>query len=996
MRKIYKSFPILSLFLIIASSFSLHAQNFKLYDINKLTNSYPYNYQYATNSQFAILNGVMYFAANDGIHGNELFRSDGTYAGTYLVKDIVPGMASSSISDIKVSGNRLYFFAVDSTQRQKLWTSDGTAAGTVILQLNNFSHLYQYGEELSASVGTTAYFFVEYPDVNGEQFELWKTDDTGIAGNYVATVNGFPNEILGVNGRVFFTFYELSTFAPSDVFVSDGTPGGTYDLKDLDGNPATGGTAGHLTELNNQLYFSGNDGIANKLWVSDGTIGGTHTVNNTNNISLDPGVPFGLSPFGILNNMLYFPGGYTDNSTGTSTGLELCTFNTTDPAANVTFIKDIIPGNNSSVPQNYCAVNGTMFFTTQTPFRGGQLWKSDGSIAGTVLVKDIDPGEINHFDDLVNANGELLFAYSNQSLGTELWKSNGTAAGTLLVKDIFPGPRSSGVYYLTNFNNRTFFAAGNSLGTELWSTDGTASGTSLFKDINTAGSDGSDPRGFASVGNQTIFAAFNGAGNFLYSHNAKSGITRLSDSTGTVSYQVGSRPYFSTFQNDAYFVSYTNKLWHTDGTKTGTYPLSMPAFTPVDSGAITAIIATQKLLYVFVYQYYTNTNELWRTDGTPPGTYMLPNDVTGFVDPAAVIYKNELYYTGVGNAGSELWKTDGTVAGTKVVTTIGSFNYGAIGPLYKYKDKLVFRAYSANSNTPTLWISDGTAIGTYQIADLYLISNFAEVNGKLFFFGYDNSTSQYGNEVYISDGTAQGTKLLKDIYPGQMSSIFFNAFVVSGKKLGYFKADDGIHGDELWKTDGTPAGTVIVTDLTPGSSSTPINTAVNIHDHLYFTVGGSSLWQTDGTDVNTLPVQDATLAGVTQMTNLTAIGEYLYLSGFAPATSQELYVGKVNPTNSSIQFATMGKPVAEEATSFQLKLSPDPVRDILHVKVNGLASDKPALIMLITSSGTTLKTWNKASAVNTLSLDVSSLAVGVYVIKVITGGKMLHQQFIKM
>jgi ELWxxDGT repeat protein len=63
---------------------------------------------------------------------------------------------------------------------------------------------------------------------------------------------------------------------------------------------------------------------------------------------------------------------------------------------------------------------------------GRELWKSDGTTAGTQLVKDIEPGRYGSDPRTLTAVGDVLFF----SRGDELWKSDGSEAGTILVKDI--------------------------------------------------------------------------------------------------------------------------------------------------------------------------------------------------------------------------------------------------------------------------------------------------------------------------------------------------------------------------------------------------------------------------------------------------------------------------------------------------------------------------------------------------------------------------------
>ncbi len=123
-------------------------------------------------------------------------------------------------------------------------------------------------------------------------------------------------------------------------------------------------------------------------------------------------------------------------------------------------VKDILPGAFSSYPRYLTAVGSTLFFIAYDSVNGEELWRSDGTVAGTVAVADIRSAS------RLTAVGNTLFLTARDGLnGQELWKSNGTAAGTVLVKDIRPGFYGSFPQNLTAVGNTLFFTAGSR---ELW------------------------------------------------------------------------------------------------------------------------------------------------------------------------------------------------------------------------------------------------------------------------------------------------------------------------------------------------------------------------------------------------------------------------------------------------------------------------------------------------------------------------------------------------
>ena len=101
-------------------------------------------------------------------------------------------------------------------------------------------------------------------------------------------------------------------------------------------------------------------------------------------------------------------------------------------------VRDIRAGDYSSGPSFPEAAGGTLFFTARDGTHGQELWKSNGSRDGTVLVRDIHPcsGQYGGPTALTSVGKSLFFAADDGKHGTELWRSNGTRSGTVLVKDI--------------------------------------------------------------------------------------------------------------------------------------------------------------------------------------------------------------------------------------------------------------------------------------------------------------------------------------------------------------------------------------------------------------------------------------------------------------------------------------------------------------------------------------------------------------------------------
>ena len=162
------------------------------------------------------------------------------------------------------------------------------------------------------------------------------------------------------------------------------------------------------------------------------------------------------------------------------------------------------------------AMGKVLYFVDNDGFSGKELWRSDGTAAGTYMLKDINVGaQDSNPEELIAINGTLYFKATdgNTALdhGIELWRSDGTAAGTYMVKDINPGNQSSDPTELTNVNGTLYFKASDGVtasdhGVELWRSDGTDAGTHMVTDMS-PGNLSSDPTELTNVNGILYFRA---------------------------------------------------------------------------------------------------------------------------------------------------------------------------------------------------------------------------------------------------------------------------------------------------------------------------------------------------------------------------------------------------------------------------------------------------------------------------------------------------------
>jgi ELWxxDGT repeat protein len=942
-------------------------------DINKVSESNPSNFSAWTAynpPSFAVLNNVTYFAADDGVHGIELWRSDGTAAGTYIVKDINPGSNSSNIRDITAANNKIYFSAFTDAEGQEPWVSDGTKAGTQLLfDINTDYRGAGSNPNEFVNVNGTVFFIA-----NGAAIEsaIWKTDGTA-AGTLLVKDLGYSDNAQAIfmttaaNGLLFFA--PANSNYGRELWRSDGTYDGTYMVKDI--NPFGDSDPLQLTEFNNKLYFSADDGSGRKLWMSDGTYEGTVYAPNNNNVILqgDYYAYYFNQPFTVVKKTMYF-WAYAD-----ATGWELYKYKPS-VVANIELVKNISPGVENTQFNYYEMrdVNDTLFFETTNSKGGSEIWMSSGFASNTQKVKSFSPGE--YISNLYNGYNTLYFIKFDSTYGYELWKSNGTDAGTVIVKDIYPGSTSANPYWLTACNGKVFFSAASpNKGMELWLTDGSADGTKQAKDINQTTTSSSAPYAITSYADGVVFTAFTKEhGNELYkSDGTEAGTKLLNDITpgegGTNIQQFiskGNKVYFPVGTSAGYSV------YKTDGTTSG---LKKVADLPLSVYFWNFAVADNGHLFFLVFNYFTGSYELWGNDGSGGESVLLASNLY-YTNNLITIGNTAFFVAGDDVNGYELWKSDGTVEKTKMVKDIyPGINSSFPSGFYNFNGKLFFSA--DNGLGPFLWSSDGTNAGTKLVKGIYVQNIFAQANGKLFFNGYNIVGKGY--ELYATDGTAYGTKLVKDINPGPASSSPYS--LVSGDTLLYFLADDGKHGAELWASNGTSAGTHLVKNITPGVDPSYFTYMVNVHDNLFFTMN-DTLWQSDGTKEGTAKIN----LGVSNFSYLTAYGNTLFFSGYTYATGQELYAGTVTTGFKPAASLAQNAIASSKANNiFEARLLSNPITNQLKLAVT-LKEKQNVQIIITDAAGRILKSEKQTLSQNSnmLSYDTQAWPQGLYVIRIIS------------
>ncbi|HEV8239143.1 MAG TPA: hypothetical protein VGS57_07240 [Thermoanaerobaculia bacterium] len=727
---------------------------------------------YLHEEQVAAGGRFWFFETSDENEPTRLWRSDGTAASTVPLAELP---AEGYVYWLGRSGRRV-FFAVDlDSGGDQLWSSDGTPAGTrMVVQLASYPDPPGW---MIADRDGGPFFFVVH-EAATHTTGLWAVGPAGKArrlGSFGQMEGAVYATGAGAAARYLFAARRQATPAEQPrlhLWVTDGTPGGTTELRDGRGRPIV--VERTLGVAAGRLWFAGVDEDGgSEPWTSDGTAAGTHRVAD-----LCPG------PCGT-------------------------------PLAGVT------------------AVGGATLFATRASAGGQTLWRSDSASASPVASL---PGEASFdtLPELAVAGGRTFFTLTGAD-GFALWASDGTAAGTGPADAGFTAPLGSAAMPLAVSAQSLVFAAADPLDPDRQrlflqhGDEALPAGVPLPAYVHPTAAVLDDERHLA------LFVSGDDDGSDLWSTDGTPGGTIQLGASGAAAL-AGDKYYDECYDTVALprrfgdhwvFAAYVcgegDQLWSTDGSLEGTRRLSLlpeEAELPVVVGDGVFFLApdesaggaAEKQLYRVALGGGAPLQLTHRAGGVPTSYRYWP------VWPAAA--SGRIFFTvAVVDGGTELWVSDGTVAGTGAIVdgASGSALAGVV-QVAATADLAIAWTRRDDATGSVFGIALTTRLAT-RLADMFVNAPYyggmewAAAGAGIVFTGND---PQRGYEPWITDGTVAGTRVL-DLVPGPGSS---NPHAFAASDAGtFFAARTFETGEELWLTDGGDAGARLAADIAPGRAS---------------------------------------------------------------------------------------------------------------------------------------------------------------------------------
>ena len=814
-------------------------------------------------------------------------RTDGTPSGTFLLTGdlgylqeeiLVPGSPQSSPPSSPPNKGLFYFVAYGLSEVTEIWRTDGTVAGTRPLRDPSAGPFIRYPDSLTAW-GGRLYFLAEEHQEGSEtdRFGLWSTDGTPRGTRFVyefGEAEGFYSHLAATPSRLFFT----SGKAGEDLWVTDGTPGGSRLLHefeprscsepDPDDCPSPG--INSLTAVGDAVYFVVRTADERyELWESDGTPGGTRSLV--------------LFPAGVAPDL------YTLRRVG-DRWLVVVSGAVWTADAGFSHAAPLTGCEGGSCPAVQSLFGGPdpghLLFSAEDAAHGLELWTTDGTAAGTRRLSDACPGachgirgDLSYWVLGTSQNHTWFRAYpepDTEPSGSELWVTDGTPGGTRRVTG-YTG--DLGFLDGTAYFGRIGPGETGGSTAELWAAGG--SPASVYRiGVLKRSAPGSFPRIVPLSNGGALLAASDGTYRQPWRSDGTPGGTRplaVPPLLDTLDFFRAGSPYFFTASRPVSEGSVLHEIWRTDGTDRGTRRLADLA-----PGTYVDLQTVWKDKYLFlVGGDGSESCSFWTSDGTRAGTAERVS-LPGMRCPSGLhsFGSRFLFVARVEQAGGDLvpqlFASDGTPAGTRQLTRLRGDRAYLETEFAEIDGVAFFRLYDQFSREPEIWRTDGTLEGTHRaFPGLLYPSPVQAFRGALYFTAYTDSdrpralfratpdgtppvrltsTTGYGyqelffgelpftpvgnrlfftlhdewagQELWVTDGTPGGTQRVRDIQPGPGSSAP-ESLTVAGDRV-FFSADDGRRGRELWVSDGTAKGTRMVWDLNPGGfSSSPESLAVS-------------------------------------------------------------------------------------------------------------------------------------------------------------------------
>jgi ELWxxDGT repeat protein len=706
-----------------------------------------------------VVGNAMFFTAADDIHGYEMWRMDADGGNPRMVANLNTqpvGNGQDYSSDpvfMFRRGDSLIFTASvpgpasnGNAPECRMYRAD--ASGTGVIELANFGSVCAGNTNINLPRG--GLFVVSKPDGSATP-DLWVTDGTPAGtvpmdlGMYFSGDDG-SNSVkaaYGPNGEAYFFARAPvvgANLPPDKVWVTDGTRAGTRVFADL----TTYSRYREIAWLDGRVYFDagwGSHPLGDELWTSDGTPSGTFLVRDVN-IVVDS----------IITNLRTVNGKLQFFATGVGAGLELWSSDGTfDGTINLITTNVGSAGNADSNPVFAGRVGSRVVFTADrgSGNEGHELMISDGTGAGTSVVRGLFAGGPSDPDNFLLMGEQILFVGSNTQRVRGLWRTDGTSAGTIPLA-VLPGETSNillgdagsiidGVAYFTAAPTGPF---GTLSYRELWRTDGTSSGT-----FRVPGNVGQRVNILGGTGSHLLYQALSGGSMHLWSWDgsqariiaAADGLN-ISSSVGvTVAGRVCFRAWDVSSQNvDVWcanglagdLMRATNFV--SGGLSSGElYALgakllinvpgsgaSTGLYVSQGSAATTERISGERIVSAKPYGnqqlvYTSDSRRLILTDGTSGGTRnllqgaTLPGNLTGAF---GVLGTYIVFVVDDANRGAVLWRTDGTAAGTRYLADVDSRTTPAqagVGQFFTLGDRLLFSAHQTRIGNE-LWAINAT------------------------------------------------------------------------------------------------------------------------------------------------------------------------------------------------------------------------------------------------------------------------------------------------